>query len=157
MLPLCNHCGQPVSGSSITALGKTWHPEHFLCAGCGQPLRKQHFTLVEGKPYHAACYLAFQAPRCSYCSQPIEGSYTVVNGQNYHSSCYYEHVVPRCVYCQKPLTGRYRVDGWGNKYCEEHQAEYPHCSFCGRLIPPHQQKPGWEAGGSLRCLACCAT
>lgn len=156
-MPFCSYCGQPVLGRYIRALGATWHPEHFLCAGCGQPIADEKFQVAQGRPYHQACYLALQAPRCAYCGQPIAGSYTQSDGKAYHTECFREHVVPRCVYCQKPLLGKYLVDAWGNKYCPEHQAEYPHCSFCGRLIPPEQQTAGWNAYGSERCFVCRST
>jgi hypothetical protein len=157
MQPLCNYCGQPVWGKYITALGATWHPEHFLCAGCGQPLTEERFQVSQGKPYHQACYLAYQAPRCAYCGQPISETYMEYNGQSYHPVCYREHVAPRCVYCQKPLVGKYLMDGWGNRYCMEHQEQYPRCSFCGRLIPPAQQTQGWDSYESQRCPVCRST
>ena len=123
MAPVCKHCGKPVWGEYITAMGETWHPAHFLCAGCGRPIEKREkFQIFQEKPYHVACYLEYEAPRC--------------------------------IYCHKPLIGRYLVDGWGNKYCEEHQKQYPHCSFCNRLIPPQQQTPGWQLDESLRCKVC---
>lgn len=126
MRPLCHYCGQAVWGQYVNAMGATWHPEHFLCAGCGKPLNdEQQFQIYQGQPYHSACYLTYRAPRC--------------------------------VYCQEPLSGRYLVDGWGNTFCKEHQTQYPACSFCGRLIPPQQQTPGWRLGGSMRCQVCRST
>ncbi|HLI69825.1 MAG TPA: protein DA1 [Ktedonobacteraceae bacterium] len=156
-MPLCHYCGQPVWGSYVTALGATWHPEHFLCARCGQPIYESTYQVSQGKPYHQACYLVSQAPCCAYCSQPISGSYVESSGRAYHTECFREHVVPHCVYCGKSLSGRYLVDAWGNTYCPEHQQEYPRCSFCGRLIPPAQQTPGWDDFESLRCSVCRST
>lgn len=156
-MPRCHSCGQSIWGRYITALGATWHPEHFLCAGCGRPLMDEKFQVVRGQPYHQACYLASQAPRCAYCGQPIAGAYTESNGQAYHDECFREHVLPRCAYCQKPLLGKYLLDAWGNKYCPHHQQEYPRCSFCGRLIPPEQQTQGWNVYGSERCAVCRST
>ena len=182
-MPSCKYCGQPLWGNYINALGSSWHPEHFLCAGCGRPLNVAEFQIVEGKPYHNACYLAYQAPRCAYCDQPISGSYQKYAGRSYHSTCYREHVeprcaycnqpisgtyqkyagrsyhsacyrehvAPRCVYCNKPLLGEYLIDAWENKYCPEHQEQFPRCSFCSRLIPPQQQTPVWNAYGVTRC------
>ena len=153
-MPVCKYCGQPIVGRYTTALGSTWHPEHFLCAGCGKSLGQGAFQLVDGKPYHPACYMLYQAPRCASCGQPIAGSYTEYNGKPYHAECYRERVVPRCVYCQKPLTGRYIVDAWGDKFCPEHEQQYPHCTFCGRLIPPRDQTAGWNVDENQRCAVC---
>lgn len=156
-MPHCRYCGQPIRGRYINALGANWHPEHFLCAACGRPVEDESFQVVQNRPYHQACYLASQAPRCAYCGQPIAGAYTESDGQAYHNECFREHVLPRCAYCQRPLQGKYLVDAWGNKYCPRHQEEYPRCSFCGRLIPPQQQTPGWNAYGSERCSVCRAS
>lgn len=157
-MPRCRYCGQPVWGEYVQALGGTWHPEHFLCAGCGHPLGDERFLLgQDGKPYHKACYLTHQALRCVFCGQPIEGSYMERDGRAYHTTCFREHIAPRCVYCQKPLTDKYMIDSWGEIFCPEHEEQYPHCSFCSRLIPPQQQQNGWQAYDSQRCAVCRAT
>jgi hypothetical protein len=95
--------------------------------------------------------------RCQYCGQPIWGSYIISEGKTYHDVCFHEHVVPRCAYCQKSLLGYHLIDTWGNKYCEEHDKQYPHCDFCNRLIPLQQQTYGWDDYGSTRCPICRAT
>ena len=55
----------------ITALGKTWHPEHFCCANCQQELGSKNFFEREGKPYCESCYHNLFSPRCAYCDGPI--------------------------------------------------------------------------------------
>ena len=35
----------------ITALNRTWHPEHFACAHCGQPFGDDSYHEKDGKPY----------------------------------------------------------------------------------------------------------
>ncbi len=156
-MPRCKYCSQPVQGKYIVALEAAWHPEHFFCAGCGQPLGHESFLLGQGRPYHKACYLTYQAPRCASCSQPIVGSYMEREGRSYHTTCFREHIAPRCVYCQKPLSGKYMIDTWGDIFCPEHEGQYPHCSFCARLIPPQQQQEGWQAYDNQRCPVCRST
>lgn len=153
----CQYCGLPVESGGIRALGASWHPEHFLCAGCGQPLSTRTFKVFQGRPYHDECYLHYHAPRCAHCGQPITGEHTIYNNQRYHSACYYEYIAPRCIYCQKPLTGSFLIDSWGNQFCSEHEKEYPSCSFCGRFISPRQQTPGWNIYASQRCPVCRST
>lgn len=120
--PTCKQCGQPVWGNYLSALGATWHPEHFVCAACGRPIAEASFQVNEGRPYHVACYS--------------------------------ERIAPRCAFCGDPLTGEYLIDHWGTQYCKRHQGEYPHCSFCGRLVPPRDQEPGAER---VRCAICRST
>lgn len=33
---ICGACDKPIIGQVVTALGKTFHPEHFTCAHCNQ-------------------------------------------------------------------------------------------------------------------------
>jgi hypothetical protein len=129
-MPFCHHCGQPLVGSYIQARGRS---------------------------YHRQCFEEHVLPRCAFCGQPLVGSFVQSEEESYHDQCFEEHILPRCVYCQEPLRGRYQVDVWGNQYCQRHQREYPPCSFCGRLIPPGQQTPGWHAYGSERCPVCRST
>jgi hypothetical protein len=75
--PVCKGCGQPIWGSYFTALGGTWHPEHFGCAACGRPITDASFNLHQGAPYHAECYANQLAPRCAYCAKPLPGEYLV--------------------------------------------------------------------------------
>src|SRR5215467_9362419 len=75
--PICKLCGQPIWGSYMTALGATWHPEHFLCAACNKPIHEASFNVHEGQPYHSECYLQQVAPHCAYCGKPLIGEFLV--------------------------------------------------------------------------------
>ena len=181
--PVCAGCGRPVEEKYLQALGKVWHPEHFVCKGCGRPIRGESFTLDDGAPYHAECYNQFVAPRCAHCGKPLlgefllhdgkqyheecynqfvaprcahcgkplSGQFFVHNGASYHTECYSQFVAQRCAYCGKPLLGEFLVDHWDTKFCKEHQQQYPHCAYCGRLVPPQQQERGVEI---VRCPIC---
>ena len=46
--PKCAHCDQPVSDRCITALGKKWHPEHFICCQCLKPFPNGSFFERDG-------------------------------------------------------------------------------------------------------------
>jgi hypothetical protein len=55
----------------VTALGKTWHPEHFCCAHCRKELGSKNFYEREGQPYCEDDYHQLYSPRCAYCNGPI--------------------------------------------------------------------------------------
>lgn len=55
----------------FTALGETWHPEHFTCARCGQELGGQPFFERGGQAYCEEDYHQAFSPRCAYCAGPI--------------------------------------------------------------------------------------
>lgn len=96
--PVCKGCGQPIWGNYFTALGGTWHPEHFVCAACGRPITDASFNLHLGAPYHAACYANQLAPRCAYCGKPLLGEYFVDSwGTAYCKQHQQEY--PSCAYC----------------------------------------------------------
>ena len=151
---ICKQCGKPVFGSYVNALGAVWHPEHFVCAGCGLPIGTTSFNTYDSKSYHNACYIELVAPRCAVCGKPLTGRYVQANGKSYHNDCYRNSVVPRCVYCNEPLMEEFMVDAWGAKYCKKHRREFPACEFCGRLIPPAQQERGDEKHNSTRWPKC---
>lgn len=67
----CNACDKPIVGQVITALGKTWHPEHFTCNHCNQELGTRNFFERDGNPYCEADYHNLFSPRCAYCNGPI--------------------------------------------------------------------------------------
>lgn len=67
----CSACEKPIVGQVITALGKTWHPEHFTCAHCTQELGTRNFFEREGKPFCETDYHNLFSPRCAYCNGPI--------------------------------------------------------------------------------------
>lgn len=67
----CNACDKPIVGQVITALGKTWHPEHFTCNHCSQELGTRNFFERDGNPYCESDYHNLFSPRCAYCNGPI--------------------------------------------------------------------------------------
>lgn len=143
-MPLCNYCGQALWGSYINALGASWHPEHFLCAGCKRPLLEAEFQIVNGKPYHEACYLSSEAPRCDYCHRPIVGPYQRYDGKSYHSECYQSHVAPHCDYCHRPIAGTYqKYDGksYHSECYRDHVA--PHCVYCHKALVKEYLIDSW--------------
>jgi hypothetical protein len=109
----CQYCGQPVNGHYVQALGATWHPEHFLCAGCGRPLSASSFKVSEGRPYHDACYLQYQAPRCTYCQKPLSGSYLIDGWGNIYCP-EHQRQYPSCSFCGRLISPRQQTPGWNN-------------------------------------------
>merc|ERR1719187_3095842 len=74
---VCAACSKPIVGQVITALGHTWHPEHFTCTHCNQELGTMNFFERDGKPYCEQDYHLLFSPVCL-----LPGSYT---GQVYIS------------------------------------------------------------------------
>ena len=68
---MCAACNKPIIGQVCTALGRTWHPEHFTCVTCEVPLGAASFFERDGKPFCERDYHEKFAPRCAYCNGPI--------------------------------------------------------------------------------------
>ena len=55
----------------VTAMGRTWHPEHFVCTHCQEEIGSRNFFEREGRPYCEQDYHKLFSPRCYYCNGPI--------------------------------------------------------------------------------------
>lgn len=95
---VCQGCGQPIWGKYLSALGTTWHPEHFCCAGCGHPLGGEHFHLHNGAPFHSACYSRLIAPHCAYCGKSLMGEYLIDHWGIKYCPEHHRHY-PSCAFC----------------------------------------------------------
>ena len=48
-IPICGACRRPIEERVVTALGKHWHVEHFVCAKCEKPfLGNRHYERKVG-------------------------------------------------------------------------------------------------------------
>jgi hypothetical protein len=117
--PICKGCGQPIWGNYLTALGATWHPEHFVCAGCGRPINDPQFQQDQGKPYHTECYNNTIAPRCAYCGKPLVKEYLVDHWGTRFCKEHAQHY-PRCSFCGCLVPPQ----------DQEHDAEQIRCAVC---------------------------
>lgn len=52
-------------------MGRTWHPEHFVCTHCQEEIGSRNFFEREGQPYCEKDYHNLFSPRCYYCNGPI--------------------------------------------------------------------------------------
>lgn len=55
----------------VTALGKVWHPEHFVCTECETELGSRNFFEKDGRPYCESDYFTLFSPHCAHCNKPI--------------------------------------------------------------------------------------
>lgn len=131
--PKCFQCKQEINGEYIKAGDKTFHPEHFICAGCGKVIRGEYKD-KNNEFYHPDCYAKKAGLICAYCNKLLNGEYVVYENKKYHKDCLREHVLEKCAVCGEPIDDRFVIDGYKNKYHAYHKNEYPECSCCGRLI-----------------------
>ncbi|XP_030076956.1 leupaxin isoform X2 [Microcaecilia unicolor] len=150
--PPCAYCAAPVLDKVLTAMDKTWHPEHFFCAHCGEVFGEEGFHERNGKPFCRKDFLNIFSPRCSRCNQPVldnyfsalnaawhpecfvcgdcsctfsQGSFFELNGHPYCELDYHRRQGSICHTCQKPIIGRC-VSAMGSRFHPEHFV----CAFC---------------------------
>ncbi|XP_055836685.1 leupaxin isoform X8 [Episyrphus balteatus] len=126
----CNACEKPIVGQVITALGKTWHPEHFTCNHCSQELGTRNFFEREGFPYCEPDYHNLFSPRCAYCNGAILDKCVTALDKTWHTEHFF------CAQCGQ----QFGEDGFherdGKPYCRTDYYEMfaPKCNGCNRAI-----------------------
>merc|ERR1719318_1542873 len=126
----CAACNKPIIGQVCTALGRTWHPEHFSCVICERPLGTCTFFERDGNPYCEECYHEQYAPKCFGCKGPILESCVTSMDRTWHPLCFV------CAECKKPFgeAGFHEKDG--KAYCREDYFKMfaPKCAGCNEAI-----------------------
>ncbi|PSN30219.1 PDZ and LIM domain protein Zasp [Blattella germanica] len=116
-------------GPFITALGKNWCPEHFVCvnAQCRRPLADIGFVEEKGELYCEYCFEKYLAPTCNKCNNKIKGDCLNAIGKHFHPECFL------CAYCGKLFGNNPFFLEDGLPYCEADWNELftTKCFACG--------------------------
>ncbi|KAM9556324.1 leupaxin isoform 6-T6 [Guaruba guarouba] len=167
---VCTSCHKPIAGKVLTALGRTWHPEHFTCARCGQELGAQPFFERDGQPYCEDDYHQAFAPCCAYCAGPIrekvltaldqtwhpehffcancgkvfgDDGFLVQGGRPYCRQDFLAMFAPKCQGCERPVTGSYLSALKG--------AWHPECFVCTDCLSGFSSGSFFELEGRPYC------
>ncbi|XP_044734504.1 leupaxin-like isoform X3 [Chrysoperla carnea] len=126
----CSACDKPIVGQVITALGKTWHPEHFTCTHCTQELGTRNFFERDGHPYCEPDYHNLFSPRCAYCNGPILDKCVTALEKTWHTEHFF------CAQCGKQFGEEGFHERDGKPYCREDYFDMfaPKCGGCSRAI-----------------------
>lgn len=116
---MCFGCRKPIAGRSITAMGRVWHPEHFVCAKCVRPFPDSGFFEHQSKPYCQTCYASCFAPACHSCERPIVGAAFFALNRYWHK----EHFL--CHVCNLPLAGSRFAEWEGRAMCPRCYGQLP--------------------------------
>jgi len=128
--PKCAHCDRAIEGQCIAALGKKWHPDHFVCSTCLRPFGAGQFFEKDGMPYCETHFYGSFCPTCAACDQPIRGDCINALGQQWHL----EHFV--CTYCHAAFGGNPYFEHSGKPYCKLHynMTAGSVCAGCNKSI-----------------------
>ncbi|XP_037897136.1 PDZ and LIM domain protein Zasp isoform X10 [Glossina fuscipes] len=128
--PMCCQCHKEITaGPFITALGRIWCPEHFICvnANCRRALQDIGFVEEKGDLYCEYCFEKYLAPTCSKCGNKIKGDCLNAIGKHFHPECF------NCAHCGKLFGNTPFFLEDGNPYCEADWNELftTKCFACG--------------------------
>ncbi|XP_077285700.1 Z band alternatively spliced PDZ-motif protein 52 isoform X3 [Arctopsyche grandis] len=128
-VPLCAHCNGHIRGPFISALGRIWCPEHFVCVNntCRRHLQDIGFVEENGQLYCEYCFEQFIAPACDKCHAKIKGDCLNAIGKHFHPECFC------CAYCGKLFGNNPFFLEEGLPYCEADWNELftTKCFACG--------------------------
>ncbi|KAF8975740.1 hypothetical protein BGZ46_008882 [Entomortierella lignicola] len=122
----CSSCDEPISGMMITAMGKKWHSDHFVCCICNTNLEHVQFFQKDGKPYCHLDYHETFSPKCGHCNSAIENECLTALGKSWHPGHFF------CRECGDPFD----EDGYmvhdDFPYCEKDYLRLfaPKCTAC---------------------------
>ncbi|KAL7715452.1 Paxillin [Entamoeba marina] len=157
---ICAECGQPIGAQRITALGKSYHPEHFVCRSCKTPLGTNPFHNIVSltdlqkyvivvkpitgnmvnaldKTYHKECFT------CNQCNKPFPtASFFQKDGNPYCESCYKDICAVKCAGCNKPIIGS-SLSALQKKF-------HPECFVCSVCKAPFPRGQFYNLDGKTK-------
>lgn len=127
----CATCGEIVKGEEFNALDKTYHPNCFTCADCGEPFEELQFYVYDGKPYKKEHFMVNFCHKCPKCGEYVMENAVEALDEQWHSEClrdahtgekltssvvrgpdgevysketYQKLFAQRCCWCQEPIS-----------------------------------------------------
>ncbi|KAB0343921.1 hypothetical protein FD754_020847, partial [Muntiacus muntjak] len=145
----CFSCDRFIEGEVVSALGKTYHPDCFVCAVCRPPTNRggqrghqsscRHGTLPPRDPPSGDSPSAKgPCPSCGGCGAEIKnGQSLVALDKHWHLGCF------KCKTCGKQLNAEY-ISKDGLPYCEAdyHTKFGIRCDGCEKYITGHVLEAG---------------
>uniref|UniRef100_A0A2K6AJV1 Actin-binding LIM protein 2 n=1 Tax=Mandrillus leucophaeus TaxID=9568 RepID=A0A2K6AJV1_MANLE len=128
----CFSCDQFIEGEVVSALGKTYHPDCFVCAVCRLPFPPGDRVTFNGKECMCQkCSLPVSVgSSCGGCGTEIKnGQALVALDKHWHLGCF------KCKSCGKLLNAEY-ISKDGLPYCEaDYHAKFGiRCDRCEKYI-----------------------
>ncbi|XP_058056934.1 LIM and senescent cell antigen-like-containing domain protein 1 isoform X2 [Anopheles bellator] len=124
-IPICGACRRPIEERVVTALGKHWHVEHFVCAKCEKPFLGHRHYEKRGLAYCETHYHQLFGNLCFVCNQVIAGDvFTALN----KAWCVHHF---SCSICDQKLDQK-------SKFFE--YDEKPVCKKCYERFPPELRR-----------------
>jgi len=125
-LPRCAGCGHGIAGEIMTAEGKQYHMECFICEACGKQVK--NFFMIQDRRICKPCRDT-KLPKCAACRQPIAAEFMNAMGKKFHPQC-----CVGCRYCGGMIEGEFFIQD-GHAVCQNCKGRSgPRCAACGKQI-----------------------
>ncbi|KAI8926648.1 hypothetical protein BC831DRAFT_425508 [Entophlyctis helioformis] len=118
---MCAACRRPITGRTICAIGRNYHPEHFVCYKCEKTFDGTPYFEYQSRPYCETHYKELTGSVCLYCRSPAKGNVVSALGGRWCE----QHFM--CMTCFTPMAdGKVKFMEWDAK---------PVCKRCFEKLP----------------------
>ncbi|GMR33300.1 hypothetical protein PMAYCL1PPCAC_03495 [Pristionchus mayeri] len=124
-IPICGACHRPVEERVVTALGKNWHVEHFVCNVCEKPFLGHRHYERKGLAYCEGHYHMLFGNVCFKCSEPCGAEVFQALGKSWCITCF------SCSFCDKKMDHKTKFYEFDMK---------PTCKRCYDRFPTELKK-----------------
>ena len=124
-IPICGACRRPIEERVVTALGKHWHVEHFVCAKCEKPFLGTRHYERKGLAYCETHFHQLFGNVCFKCGHVVLGDVFQALNKAWCDKCF------ACNLCDKKMhqkTKFYELD------------MKPVCKRCYEKLPAELKK-----------------
>lgn len=125
----CPTCGRAVIGEAIAALGRVWHPEHFVCCVDDKEIGQDPYYTWKDTIYCRSHYEELFTPECQACGKSILENLIQALNKSFHEACFV------CASCSSPVLENFH-EHEEQPYCPDCYAECvaPKCLSCKNAI-----------------------
>jgi len=125
----CPTCNRAVIGEAIAALGRVWHPEHFVCCVDDKEIGQEPYYTWKDTIYCRSHYEELFSPECAVCGGAILENLIQAMNKSFHAHCFV------CASCNCPVLDNFH-EHEEKPYCPDCYAECvaPKCLSCNNAI-----------------------
>jgi hypothetical protein len=126
----CAKCERLIKEEVLNAVDKSWHPDCFGCAECGEPFPDMLYFERDGQAYCEDDFKVKFCKKCPACEEyVVEGGLEAL-GDMWHDGCLV------CHECNEALVSSAHRGDDGHVYCKEHYMNKfaSKCPSCGDAV-----------------------
>ena len=123
----------PIMGVPVSANGKVFHPEHFVCYKCNTPMHRSKYYPFENRVYCEHDFKEVTGKVCQYCLRVSKGKSINSLGNEYCENHFMYTMLIRCMGCFTSLADVNKA-----KFIDFDSK--PFCTVCYDKLPAKSKK-----------------